>query len=86
MRVSKLNLKLFGMEGALAKKYYKRSKKKYKTTIISLVISIVLFIGSSALCEYVLKFVTTNVGVSNYDVSCMLNSRNYTAELLEEFR
>lgn len=51
----KLFLKLFGTEGMLAKKYYQRSKKKYRTTIFSLAMSLVLFIGASAFALYAKK-------------------------------
>lgn len=44
--------KLFGMEGEIALKNLKRSKKRYRTTVISLIISIVLFISVSGFVEY----------------------------------
>lgn len=43
--------KLFGMEGEIALKNMKRNKKKYRITIISLFISIVLFISFSGLLQ-----------------------------------
>ena len=47
IRTSKLVLKLFGIEGEIALKNIKRNKKKYRVTIVSLFISIVLFISFS---------------------------------------
>ena len=44
--------KLFGVEGEIAYKNTKRNKKKYRITIISLFISIVLFISFSSLLKY----------------------------------
>lgn len=44
--------KLFGIEGELALKNLKRSKKKYRTTVISLMISIILFVSVSGFVGY----------------------------------
>ncbi|MDD2181540.1 MAG: FtsX-like permease family protein, partial [Bacilli bacterium] len=44
IKSNKLISKLFGIEGELALKNIKRNKKRYRTTTISIVISIVLFI------------------------------------------
>ena len=45
-------VKLFGVEGEIAYKNMKRNKKKYRITIISLFISIVLFVSFSSLLKY----------------------------------
>ncbi len=47
LKTSKLTQKLFGFEGALAAKSLKRSSGKYRATVISLVVSIVLFVTMS---------------------------------------
>lgn len=44
--------RLFGLEGLLANRYFKRDKKKYRTTVFSLFMSIVLFISASSFCYY----------------------------------
>ncbi|MCH5252465.1 MAG: ABC transporter permease [Lachnospiraceae bacterium] len=44
--------KLFGLGGVLASKNFKRNKKKYRATVFSLFISIVLFISASSFCDY----------------------------------
>ena len=49
---SKLTIKLFGAEGMLAKKYYKRSSRKYRATIFSLAMSVILFITASTFSMY----------------------------------
>ena len=55
IRTSKLVLKLFGIEGEIALKNIKRNKKKYRVTIVSLFISIVLFISFSSYMNYTLN-------------------------------
>lgn len=52
LKTSKLTEKLFGLEGVLAIKNFKRNKKKYQATVFSLFISIVLFISASSFCDY----------------------------------
>lgn len=44
--------KLFGMGGEIAYKNLKRSKKKYRTTVISIVVSVAVFIGVSSFIQY----------------------------------
>lgn len=55
VRSPKFITKLFGVEGDIAYKNMKRNKKKYRITIISLFISIVLFISFSSLVKYGLE-------------------------------
>lgn len=52
IKTSKFTKKLFGIGGVIASKNLKRSKKKYRTTIISIVVSIVIFISLSTFIEY----------------------------------
>ena len=48
----KIIKKLFGMGGVIAYKNLKRSKKKYRTTVISIAISVFVFIATSTLITY----------------------------------
>ncbi|MBR0085363.1 MAG: FtsX-like permease family protein, partial [Lachnospiraceae bacterium] len=52
VRTSALTTKLFGFEGMMASKNFKRNKKRYRSTIISLFVSITLFIAASSFCDY----------------------------------
>lgn len=52
VRTSKLTGKLFGIEGTLASKNFKRNRRKYRATVFSLFISVVLFISASSFCDY----------------------------------
>ena len=51
--VSPITLKLFGFEGVMAAKNFKRSRKRYRSTIFSLFLSVTLFISASSLCAYI---------------------------------
>ncbi|HHY82817.1 MAG TPA: FtsX-like permease family protein [Clostridiales bacterium] len=52
LRTSKLTRWIFGFEGELALKNLKRNRKRYRTTVFSLFISIVLFVSFSAFMMY----------------------------------
>ena len=67
IRTSKLVLKLFGVEGEIALKNIKRNKKKYRVTIVSLFISIVLFISFSSYMNYTLNTASSVMGEVPYD-------------------
>ena len=52
IKTSKLTKKIFGIGGVIASKNLKRNKKKYRTTVISLVVSIAIFISLSSFLDY----------------------------------
>ena len=81
IRVSKAAYKLFGLPGALSRKYYKVSKKKYRATVISLVISIILFICASSVSMMINETVDRTIDTENFDMLCMGDK-----ETLEEIR
>ena len=67
IRTNKLVNKLFGIEGEIALKNIKRNKKKYRVTIVSLFISIVLFISFSSYMNYTLNTASSVMGEVPYD-------------------
>lgn len=69
VKTSKLTYKLFGLPGVLANKHYKRNKKKYRTTVLSLFMSIVLFVSASAFTDYLMETVTGGFGAAGYDLT-----------------
>lgn len=85
IKTGKLVYRLFGLPGMLAKKYYKRSRKKYRTTIISLAMSVTLFISAASFCMYLRMSVDTSLSTSNYDWAYALSDRDFDT-LLDEIR
>ncbi len=67
LRTSRLTQKLFGIEGIIALKNLKRNRKRYRTTIFSLFISIVLFISFSTIILYAFDLSDQQLGTSDYD-------------------
>ncbi len=67
-KTSKLTYRLFGLPGVLASKHYKRDRKKYRTTVMSLFMSIVLFVSASAFTEYLTETVYSGFRSVGYDL------------------
>lgn len=65
-RTSKLTKKLFGVGGEIASKSLKRSRKKYRTTVISIVVSVAMFIAVSAFIDYGMTFTDHYYGNADY--------------------
>lgn len=78
VKTSRLTYKLFGLEGMLASKNFKRNKRKYRATVISLFVSIVLFVSASSFCAYLGQSVNAVVEDISYDIQYY-----YTPDLAE---
>jgi len=65
---SKLNRMLFGFEGELAMKNMKRNKKQYRSLIISLAITFVLFTSVSTFTFYIQESYKNGKYVENFDI------------------
>ncbi len=72
VRVSGLTQKLFGMGGVIAAKNLKRSRKKYRTTVISLVLSVTVFISLSSFVGYLKKSVSIQYEKTAYNLAVTL--------------
>lgn len=71
VRVSPLTGRLFGFEATLSSKNFKRNKRKYRTTVFSLFVSVVLFISASSLSTYFTDIVEAESQDMRYDVEVM---------------
>ena len=74
VKTSWLTYKLFGLSGMLASKNFKRNRKKYRATVISLFVSVVLFISASSFCSYLM----TGAKSVMSDAGCDITYRRYT--------
>ena len=68
VRTSKLAYKLFGLPGMLAGKHYKRNRKKYRTTVVSLFMSIVLFVSAAAFTDYMMESAEGGLASDQFDL------------------
>ncbi len=73
-KTSRLTYKLFGLPGVIASKHYKRNRKKYRTTVISLFMSIVLFVSASAFSYYLMESVGGAFYGREYDIQCSIST------------
>ena len=80
LRTSRLTKKIFGIGGVIASKNLKRSKKKYRTTVISLVVSIFIFISLSS----ILNLGTKVTGLYYKDFKFNMYVSYGTEEIYEE--
>ena len=82
LRVPFLVRKIFKVGGTLSYKNLKRSRRKYRVTVISLTVSILVFIVAASFLEYGLKEVRNEFTSLNYDV--VVNSTSDDDSFKEE--
>ena len=76
LKTPKFIYKLFGMEGTIALKNLKRAKKRYRTTVISLVISVILYISVSGFVGYLGSGFDSVYKTYDYDFNVSIYARN----------
>ncbi len=80
LRTSPLIRRVFGFEGELALKSLKRDRKRYRTTVLSLMISIILFVAFNALTLYTNTTQSLASQAMNYDLQIDLDYRQSHAQ------
>ena len=68
LKTPKFIKKIFGVGGVIAYKNLKRSKKKYRTTIVSLTISIFIFIAMSSFVSYMQDMSNKYINTFKYNI------------------
>ena len=84
LHTSKLTKKLFGIEGEIASKNFKRIKKKYRTTIFSIFLSIVLFLSMQSIVSNVFDVSSTQYVKRDYNMY-VSSSKQTNKERLDYF-
>ncbi len=74
IKSSKLIKKLFGIGGEISFKNLKRNKKKYRTTVLSLVISVFVFIALSSFMDLAFDSVKNELNISEYNLNLITNN------------
>ena len=67
--------KLFGVGGEIAYKNLKRSKKKYRTTVISIIVTVTMFISISTFIEYEMKITGDHFKNMPYNITVHANDK-----------
>ena len=81
VKTSKLTRKLFGLEGDLALKNLKRNRRRYRSTVVSLFISVVLFVSASAFGMYLKDSVENVYENADYDLVFYNFKNNQSKEI-----
>ena len=84
IKCPKIITKIFKTGGEIAYKNLKRSKKKYRTTVISIIVSVVIFIAISSFIEYGFKMSSAYYTEIDYDYVVCCNN-NVSPEDKEEY-
>ena len=74
LRTPKILQKLLGIEGELADKNLKRSRKKYRTTVFSIFLSVVLFVSISSMMKYAFELQDIQVQEQDYNLSAWITN------------
>src|SRR6185295_8645609 len=84
LRTNPLIRRVFGFEGELALKSLRRDRKRYLTTLLSLMISIILFVAFNSLTLYINTTQRMAVKAMNYDLQIDLDYRQSHAKNFAE--
>ena len=81
VRVSGLTSRLFGFEGMMAAKNFRRNRKRYRSVVVSLFISVVLFVSASSFSSYLMSSVSTvNSSDSGTDITYTISRKDADIE------
>ncbi|MFR3685938.1 MAG: ABC transporter permease [Enterococcus sp.] len=68
VRMTQFSKRIYGLEGTLALKNFKRNKRRYRTIIFSLALSVVLFVSARAFGSYLQDIAKQSVVDTDYDI------------------
>lgn len=81
VRVGRLTGRIWGLPGALAKKYYKISRRKYRATVLALALSVILFISAVSVGDVMNRSIDRMVNTENFDIVVYSASRDTMEEI-----
>ena len=77
LRRGNITRKFFGMPGLMSAKYYSVSRKKYRSTVISLTLSVIIFLTSVGFTGTFTELAGDTTSTSNYDFSISTTPERY---------
>lgn len=77
VKTSRMTRWIFGFEAELALKNLKRNKRRYRSTVISLVLSMVLFLSVCTFGDYALGVNDSLQGTVNYQIQLSIWNKDY---------
>lgn len=85
VRTSKLTKEVFGIGGVIASKNLKRSRKKYRTTVISIVLSVATFVGLYSFLDYGKQITGLQYSTATYDLEVSGADVEFYKDLIQRF-
>lgn len=76
LKVPKIIKSIFKVGGEISYKNMKRNKKRYRVTIISIVLSIMVYISLTTFMQMMLEQIQLAVGKVDYDIACDIYKEN----------
>ena len=73
LKTPKIIKKIFGVGGDISYKNLKRNRKKYRTTVISIIVSVSIFIAMNAFVQYAIG--ATSVYYKDYDYNLVVSGK-----------
>ncbi len=74
LKVPKIISKIFKIGGEISYKNIKRNKKKFRTTVISIVISVAVFIGLTYFMEAMVDSIKTEITYSDHNINVTIDN------------
>lgn len=82
MKTSSFSQRVYGLEGDLALKNFKRNKRRYRSIVLSLTLSVVLFVSASSFSTHLKQTAERSVVESDYDI-CFYTEHMSEGELFQ---
>ncbi len=82
----KIIQKLFGIGGEISYKNIKRNKKKYRTTVISIIVSVFVFIALSSFMNMAFEAVDNQIKVTDYNLYVNASVENGDLDFKQKLR
>ena len=76
IKTPRLIKKIFGIGGVISYKNLKRSKKKYRTTVISIIVSIVVYLAVTGFINVAFSFLEYEFPTEDYNIRINYNQNN----------
>lgn len=81
IRSPKIVRKIFGIGGEVSYKNLKRNKKKYRTTVVSIIVCVSVFIALYSFINMAYRLAKVEYGEINYNIFVYLNENKGTGEM-----
>lgn len=84
LKTSRMIKKWFGIGGEISYKNIKRNKKRYRTTVVSLIISVTLFITAVSFTKYAKQVLKVYLEQNQYNIFMNSNDYNKLEQIVQD--